>query len=118
MLNCAARTAAASSNDLNNVDGEDLSWIEIDAAFEGPAEAAAIERDDPAFFHDHLFDDASADELRPQYSGILSPRYPMRDQEFAPLIRQHLGEAIARGRFRMHDRVIGSAELASEFPSD
>jgi len=49
---------------LKNVDLRDVPGVEIDPPLERPAKTGAVERDDPAFFDDHVIDNSATDQFR------------------------------------------------------
>jgi hypothetical protein len=89
-------------HDLFDLQLRDRSWIQIDALLESPRETAFIERDDPALLDDHVLDHPSIRQLRAANREILSLGNTISDEHVTPLLRENLGEPIARGDFRMH----------------
>src|SRR5687768_14735389 len=90
------------SSDLDDLDGRDLPRVEVDALLERARKAAAVARDDPAFFDDPVLDDAPADERRAQDRGVLALGHAAADEHLAPLLRERFREPVARWGLRVH----------------
>src|SRR5438046_1188126 len=80
----------AKLNDLFDFQLDDRARVEVDSAFEVSSQSSAIERDDPSFFDDHVFDDSASRKRCAADRSILSLRRSVRDELVAPLFGENL----------------------------